>query len=153
MAARGAGLGVLVLAAVSLGSVARADTAPALVMPNPRGIPPIVDGFDATGAIIEGDWGLARPGAGTVMIYRGPVRLAVPPEPAGYFPATGRRPRYGRDEVLPRTRPRPAQSYRRSWSTDFPGRSTISAVPAEPPPVIEAWPGERFKRPRPRRSR
>ncbi|MCC7348674.1 MAG: hypothetical protein IT538_14885 [Variibacter sp.] len=128
---------------------ALADSHPALVMANPRGIPPIVNGFDATGAVIEGDWGLARPGAGTVTIYRGALEFVEPPEPPGFFPATGRQPHYGRHEIIPprnRRLPRPAESYHRSWSSDPAGPVVPATVPAEPPPVIFAVPPERLKR-------
>lgn len=143
-------MGALVAAgACAVPTVALADSHPALVMANPRGIPPIVNGFDATGAVIEGDWGLARPGAGTVTIYRGASELVVPPAPAGFFPATGRQPPYGRHEIIPprnRRLPRPAESYRRSWSSDPAGPVVPATVPAEPPPVIFAVPPERLKR-------
>lgn len=143
-------IGAITLAAAcAVAGPGRAEHAPSIVMPNARGAPPIVDGFDATGAIIEGDWGLSRPGTGVVTIYTGPSLLYAAPPPAGYFPATGKRPRYGRDEIIPppnRRKPPPAQSYHRSWSTDAPGRVVVSSpVPYDPPPVIGVMPQERLK--------
>lgn len=130
-----------------------ADHQPSIVAHNPRGAPFVINGFDATGAIIEGDWGLYRPGAGLVTVYPSPVLMifAVPPPPH-YFPATGRPPGYGRHEVEPRGwRPAPGPSYHRSWSTEGPARTVISYPPVEPPEIIEAAP-ERFKRRDRRRS-
>jgi hypothetical protein len=149
---------VVLVAAFAVAGPGRAEHAPSIVMANPRGAPPIVDGFDATGAIIEGDWGLSRPGTGVVTIYTGPGIFYPAPPPARYFPSTGRRPRYGRDEVIPpanRRLPPPAQSYHRSWTTDAPSRVVVSSpVPYEPPAVITAVPVERFnQRPRKRGPR
>ena len=58
-----------------------------------------------------------------------------------YFPATGRRPRLGRLEILSakRRRPPPAESYARAWSNiwAFPCEcGPLSARDAVPPPVL-----------------
>jgi hypothetical protein len=147
-------LGLTVIGCVLTGS-AYADHAPAYVLPNPRGIPLIVDGVDVSGAVIEGDWGLYRPGHGAVTIYP-EAHFAYPPPPPHYYPRTGRRPRAGRYEVeTPEDRaPRPAQPYYRRWSA---GSDDIlsSGPPEAPPTVIEAVPEVRIPRrpywPRPRR--
>jgi hypothetical protein len=146
-----------VVASFCVGAAAsHADHAPSYVMPNPRGIPLFVDGVEVSGAVIEGDWGLTRPGAVAPTIYpnysgHGPVLLAPP---AGYFPETGRPPRSGRDEATPPPGPpRRAQSYSRQWSVESgPGPAT-TYTPFDPPQVIEAAPYRRHHDRRPRRPR
>jgi hypothetical protein len=136
-------------------SLARADHQPALALDNGRGGPAIVDGYDVNGAVIEGDWGLYRPGAGAVVIYSAPELLAPTPAPDGYFPYTGRRPHYGRHEVGQPTTwqpPRPAPSYHRSWSAESPESVVTTYPPGEPPAVIEATPDRKRKHRHPRRS-
>lgn len=139
----------------------QADGRPVYVIPHRSGAPIIINGVDASGAIVEGDWGLHRPGAGSVTVVPGRIRL--PPLSGGYFPATGVEPGYGRHEVEPPAprRPPPAQRYRREWSTEdrspavapfyLPGPAADDHA-AEPPPVIEAMPARRRAR-SPRRSR
>ena len=148
---RWTGIGGLV--AIALGGPAApafADHAPAFVIPHARSLPPLIDGWDVSGAVIEGDWGLYRPGAGSVSIYPGGGLLIAIPPSAGYFPATGRRPRYGRHEIAPRRRLRPAESYHRSWSSHAPSRVVTTSPPFDPPPVIEGSP---LRRHDPRRFR
>ena len=148
---RWTGIGGLVVIVVGLSAAPSvADHAPSFVIPHARGLPPLVDGWDASGAIIEGDWGLHRPGAGRVSVYPGGGLLIALPPPAGYFPATGRLPRYGRHEIAPRRALRPAQSYHRNWSSDAPGRTVTTYPPFDPPPVIEGLPPRRHE---PRRFR
>lgn len=135
------------LLALSLcGGVASADeTGPVIVVPGRPGVPVIINGVDVTGAVIYGDWGLARPGHGALLI-RGPVAYPAPWAPGGYYPATGRPPRYGRDEVEPPPHPRPPTGYSRSWTT---GPDTTQPVtqypPFNPPPVIMAPPEKSSK--------
>lgn len=115
-------------------SAARADSEPVIAVSGRAGVPVIINGFDATGAIVEGDWGLARPGAAVTLIDPGPPFVPLPP-PGAYFPATGRPPRYGRHEVdaPPPRSPARAQSYHRSWSTPADARPvTIGPVFAYP---------------------
>ena len=42
---------------------ARADSGPVIVIPSRPGVPVVINGRDASYAVVEGDWGLARPGA------------------------------------------------------------------------------------------
>ena len=106
-----------------------ADHAPTLVIPGRPGVPVVVDGVEVSGAVIEGHWGLHRPGAGVRTIY--PEYDLIGPEPAyRYFPFTGRVPRYGRHEIITRSsrgRPTRAQSYHRFWGTHVPLQ--VPAVP------------------------
>lgn len=126
--------------ALSLSGVALAEGGPVIVVPGRPGVPVMIDGVDASGAVIYGDWGLARPGHGQIMID-GPVVYAAPWVTGGYYPSAGHAPRYGRLEIEPPAprRPRPSASYTRSWST---GSDTTRPVtdypPFNPPPVIMA---------------
>jgi hypothetical protein len=43
-------------------AIARADHAPVLVIPGKPGIPVVINGYDASYTVVEGDWGLSRPG-------------------------------------------------------------------------------------------
>jgi hypothetical protein len=105
---------------------AQSAGAPEIVIPGRPDVPVFINGVDASWAIVEGDFGLDRPGQVTpTIIYR------VPPpvlpyaynltygEPA-YYPSSGRHPGYGRLEVVPRERhiPPPAPTYFHSWSSD-----------------------------------
>jgi hypothetical protein len=94
---------------------AHAQFEPVIAISGRAGVPVVINGYDATGAVVEGDWGLARPGAPVTVVNPGPLLVALPPRGA-YFPATGRRPRYGRREVDFPRRATPAEPYHRSWS-------------------------------------
>jgi hypothetical protein len=120
------------------------DTGPVIAVPGRRGVPIMMYGRDVRGAVIEGDWGLGRaPGDITIMwprlwanprFHRASRRHVARPKPhtcscmccprlEGYFPATGRQPRVGRDEVIPppdRPLPPPAEEYRRGWWSESP---------------------------------
>ena len=64
---------LLVVAGIGCAGIARADHQPAIVVPGKRGVPVIINGRDATGAIVIGDWGLYRPGhMAPTVIYRQP---------------------------------------------------------------------------------
>jgi hypothetical protein len=128
-----------------------ADHAPVYVRPAIRGVPVVINRQDASWAVVEGDWGLSRPGHVSPTIIPGhPVFIR--PLPGAYYPQTGRSPRLGRLEIEPppdRRLPRPAQSYVRSWTTQSP-RVPASVTPQYdlrdlPPVTIEP------RQPRPRR--
>jgi hypothetical protein len=130
----------IALGAVVLGEAARADHAPTLVIPGRTPAPIIVNGVDAGWAVIEGDWGLYRPGhvAPLVYPYAAPI---YEPAVGGYYPANGRPPRYGRLEAKSRTSrrgPVPAESYFRSWSADSRMVPPPYYPTFDPPRVIEA---------------
>ena len=59
---------------------ARADGSPVFVVPGKTGVPVIVNplGFDASYTVVEGDFGLSRPGQVNPMIIGGPL---IRPEP------------------------------------------------------------------------
>jgi len=124
--------------AASLAVPARAQTGPVIAIPGKVGVPVTINGVIVDGAVIYGDWGLARPGHGELVI-EGPVAFATPWDARGYFPATGRAPRLGRQEVEPKGhRPRPT-SFQRDWSTQSNFNQPATEYPPfDPPPVIMA---------------
>jgi hypothetical protein len=128
----------LCAAAIAGAMPARAQTGPVVVIPGKAGVPVIIDGVIADGAVVYGDWGLARPGHGEVVI-EGPVGIAAPWDERGYYPKTGHRPRVGRYEIdSQKTRPRPT-SFRRDWSAASDFRAPVTQYPPfDPPPVILA---------------
>src|SRR5262245_59901670 len=99
---------------------AAADNEPVLVIPGRPGVPVMMYGVDVSGAVIEGEWGLNRPGVvapTVIMRYWG---HDVFDTPSAYFPTTGQRPRVGRLEVIPppnRRLPKQAEPYHQSWGT------------------------------------
>jgi len=125
-----------------LAAPARADgTEPVIVIPGRPGVPVMFWGRDISGAVLEGDWGLARPGIVTpTVVQEGWVSPIYGPA-APYYPTMRHRPRSGRLEVIPpanRRRPRPAQTYYRDWMSQ-PDTSPVTILPPyDPPPVIVA---------------
>jgi hypothetical protein len=117
---------------------ALAQTGPVIVIPGRPGVPIIINGVDASYAVIEGDWGLAKGVHVQPTIYGG---RPVDPEPhvGHYYPSAGLRPGYGRLEVDPpanRKLPQPAESYHQSWSAQSNPPAEQPVVPFYPPPVI-----------------
>jgi len=116
----------------------------AIVIPGRPGVPIIINGRDASYAMIEGDWGLER---GTHMqptIYGShPV---IYPEVGHYYPGSNRLPGYGRLEIEPppnRPLPKPAESFHQSWEVQSnPPAAAAPQVPMDPPQVIIAPPLE-----------
>lgn len=143
---------VLVLGLAGLlfaGTPVYADNEPVVVIPGRPGVPVIINGADATGAVVYGDWGLYRPG-GAVVIEGGiwpPAGLDVTPDwPPHYFPATGRTPAYGRKEIDPGPhRPRIAPPYHKAWVTESNPGPVTEYPPFVPPPVVVAPPGPRHR--------
>jgi len=93
-----------------------------IVIPSRPGIPVIINGRDASYAVVEGDWGLSRPGAVPVIVIGGSPVLPneVYRRRNSYIPKYGRAPERGRYEVEPpadRALPEPAESFSREWST------------------------------------
>jgi hypothetical protein len=124
------------------GTTAYADSEPVIVVPGRLGVPVIINGADATGAVVYGDWGLYRPG-GIVVIEGGiwPPAAAAPDWPPHYFPATGRTPAYGRKEVDPGPhRPRIAPPYHKAWVSESAPGPVTEYPPVAAPPVVVAPP-------------
>lgn len=130
------------LAAVVLtAAAARADHAPVYVLPAIPGVPVVVAHQDASFAVVEGDWGLHRPGWMQPTVIR--RRDAGNGDPYGrrYFPSSGYRPGYGRLEIEPsanRLLPPRAESFDRVWSAGSQPGPVTQPVPYDPPPVILA---------------
>ena len=127
------------LCAVACGS-AHAQTGPVIVVPGRPGVPVTIDGVIVDGAVVYGDWGLARPGHGRILI-EGPVAFMASWDARGYFPATGRAPRSGRYEIEPPAprRPRASTSFHRDWSIGSDPRIPVTEYPPfDPPPVVLA---------------
>jgi hypothetical protein len=124
---------LLGLAIAALGSLpVLADHQAVIAVPGHWQVPVIIDGRYATGAMVEGDWGLYAAGRVTPTVT-GPVWITRLPPRRHYFPMTGRPPAYGRREVVPQGRrpPAPGPYYRRIWSTESePAPATVDSSSA-----------------------
>jgi hypothetical protein len=127
-------------------SPALAQRGPVIVIPGRPDVPVMENGVDVSWSVVEGEFGLDRPGQVTpTVIYRLPPAVivgypdpeAAAPEEPGYFPRDGRKPGYGRLEIAPppgHRPPAPAQSYRRSWSSE--SAPTPADLPSNNPTYI-----------------
>ena len=117
-----------------------ADSAPVVVIPGRPGVPIIINGVDASYAVVEGDWGLGKGVRVPPTVYGG--RYVDPvPNVGHYYPSAGHRPGYGRLEIEPpanRRLPPPAEIYYQSWSAQSAPQAAQPEVPFYPPPVIVA---------------
>jgi len=131
-----AGVTLAILMATT--SVALAGGGFDVVIPGRAGVPIIINGIDASYAVVEGDWGLGQGTHVEPIVYGG--RYVDPLSHVGhYYPSSGHRPGYGRVEIEPpanRRLPRPAESYHQSWSAQ--SMPLPPDIPANPPPVILA---------------
>ena len=121
-------------------AAALADSSPVLVIPGRPGVPIIINGVDASYAVVEGDWGLGKGVHVTPTVYGG--RYVDPaPHVGHYYPSAGRQPGYGRLEIEPpanRKLPQPAESYHQSWGAQSTAQPMQPEVPFYPPPIIAA---------------
>ena len=112
-----------------------------IVIPGRPGVPIIINGVDASYAVVEGTFGLGRGPQVQTTVYGGRYIDPVP-NVGHYYPSAGHMPGYGRLEVEPpanRKLPQPAESYDRSWSAQSaPPSPAQPEVPFYPPPVIVA---------------
>lgn len=127
---------------IGTAAAAAADTGPLIVIPGRAGVPVMINGRDASYAVVEGEWGLAKHFKNADRVYGGWDRY-IGPEVGHYYPSAGRTPGYGRLEIQPpanRALPQPAESYHRSWSAQSapPAPQQHYDVPLYPPPIIEA---------------
>lgn len=115
-----------------------------VVIPGRPGVPIIINGRDASYAVVESDWGLARGVHVQPTIYGG--RPVVLPPVGHYYPGSAQLPGYGRLEVEPppnRPLPKPAESFHQSWEVQSnPPAPAPPPVPMDPPQVIIAPPLE-----------
>jgi hypothetical protein len=111
-----------------------------IVIPGRADVPVIINGIDASYAVIEGEWGLGRNEQVQPTIYGGRIVDPVP-NVGHYYPSAGRLPGYGRLEIEPppgRRLPQPAESYHQSWSAQSAPLPAQSSVPVNPPAIIYA---------------
>jgi hypothetical protein len=135
-----------------MAAAARADHQPVIAVPGNPYMPVIIDGIDASYAVVNGDWGLYAPGRIAPEVYYAPVVIPVPGD-RGYFPATGRQPRYGRQEVItPRRVLPPAPDFYREWSAGS-GSGPVTEYPPYAMPEVSVEPRSRQREWRPVRRR
>jgi hypothetical protein len=113
-----------------------------IVVPGRPGVPVIINGIDASYAVVEGDWGLGKSVHVQPTIYGG---HPIDPDPhvGHYYPTLGKKPGYGRLEIEPsphRVLPKPAPAYHQSWSAQ--SAPPQPQVPSYPPPLIMAPQGQ-----------
>jgi hypothetical protein len=129
-------LGIL----IGTAAAALADSGAVIVVPGRPGVPIIINGVDASYAVVEGDWGLGKGVHVQPTIYGGRVAEPVP-NVGHYYPSAGHQPGYGRIEIEPpanRRLPQPAESYHQSWSARSTPQPVQPEVPFNPPPIIVA---------------
>ena len=111
-----------------------------IVIPNRPGLPIIINGVDASYAVVESAMGLNRNESMVPTVYGGRYIDPVP-NVGHYYPSLGHMPGYGRLEIEPpanRRLPQPAESYHQSWSAQSTPQLEQPAVPFYPPPIIVA---------------
>jgi hypothetical protein len=137
----------LVLAVTS--SPALAQREPQIVVPGRPDVPVVINGVNAAWSVVEGEFGLDRPGEMAPVIIFRPLLVSTPPGGAApsYFPKSGKKPGYGRLEINPPpgyTPPPPAPTYYRSWSSQSaPGPVTDYPAYPMPPVVVSPYFGRR----------
>jgi hypothetical protein len=145
-------VGVALALLVTMTSAAFASEGFEIVIPGRPGVPVIINGIDASYAVIESDWGLGKNVQVQPTIYGGRYIDPVP-HVGHYYPSAGHMPGYGRLEIEPpanRRLPHPAESYHESWSAQSTPQLEIAA---NPPPVIVApqiggdWHHQHHRRP------
>jgi hypothetical protein len=133
-------IGVTLALFIATNSAAFAGGGFEIVIPGRPGVPVIINGVDASYAVVEGDWGLAKRIHVQPTVYGGRYIDPVP-RVGHYYPSAGRMPGYGRLEIEPpanRNLPQPAESYHQSWSAQSAPLPAQSNVPVNPPEIIYA---------------
>lgn len=118
---------------------ALAQREPVIVIPGKPGVPVYINGIDASWGVVEGEFGLDRPGLVAPTVTYRPLTVALAYRVPRYYPATGKRPGYGRLEIVPpanRVLPPPAPTYYRNWSSESAPGPVTDYPPFNPPPVI-----------------
>jgi hypothetical protein len=132
-------------------SPAFAQREPEIVIPGKPGVPIYINGIDASWSVVEGEFGLDRPGAATPTVIYRPLVVSIPYAVPGYFPSDNRRPGYGRLEVEPppnRSLPPPAPGFSQSWSSrSAPGPVSEYAPFGVPPAALAPRFGRNHPRP------
>jgi hypothetical protein len=133
-------IGVTLALFIATNSAAFAGGGFEIVIPGRPGVPVIINGLDASYAVVEGDWGLGK-GTHVVPTVYGGRYIDPVPHVGHYYPSAGRMPGYGRLEIEPpanRRLPQPAESYHQSWSAQSAPLPAQSNVPVNPPEIIYA---------------
>lgn len=131
---------LILIAVLSCPSAAMAGEGPVYVIPGRAGVPVMINGVDASYAVVEGDWGLARRIHVQPTVFFG-RRIDPDPRVGHYYPGFSKPPGYGRLEIEPppsRPKPPPAESYHQSWSIQSAPAAQPPPVPMDPPQVILA---------------
>lgn len=118
--------------------VARADHAPAYVVPGRLDVPVMINGYDASWGVVEGEWGLYRPGHMTPIVIPASYAAPLSPPAPRYFPSLGAAPKSGRYEIEPgpnRVLPPPAPSFHREWSSSS-GADPVTEYAPSPPIIV-----------------
>src|SRR4051812_25150794 len=152
-------VGIALALLMTMTSAAFASEGFEIVIPGRPGVPVIINGVDASYAVIESDWGLGKGVQVQPTIYGGRYIDPVP-RVGHYYPSAGHMPAYGRLEIEPppgRKLPQPGESYHQSWSSQSAPLPAQSDVPVDPPAIIYAPQGDGLLGPppdgRPRRPR
>jgi hypothetical protein len=124
-------------------SPALAQREPEIVIPGKAGVPVIINGIDASWGIVDGEFGLDRPGLVAPTVTYRPLVVSYPTAaPAPFFPKDNKKPGYGRLEIIPppdRPLPPPAQSYYRSWSSGSGNAPATIMPPVYPTPNVDVY--------------
>src|SRR6185437_14472708 len=117
----------------SIGAASAQSTGPVIAIPGRPGVPVIINGIEASYAVVEGDWGLAKGIQVQPTVYGG-VPIDPDPHVGHYYPTLGKKPGYGRLEIEPppnRPLPKPAPAYHQSWGAQSspPQQQPQSQVP------------------------
>src|SRR4051812_41697402 len=111
-----------------------------IVIPGRPGVPVIINGLDASWAVVESDWGLGKNVHIQPTVYGGRV-VDLTPQAGHYYPSAGHRPGYGRLWIQPPANRRPAQAgetFHKSGSIQAAPQGPEGGVPFHPPAVILA---------------
>src|SRR5258708_20003400 len=99
-----AGLALAILIGTTWTAVA--DTGPVIVIPGRPGVPIVINGIDASYAVVDGDWGLGKGVHVQPTVYGG--RPIDPlPNVGHYSPSPGKPPGHRRLNTPPPPTPRP----------------------------------------------
>lgn len=115
---------------------ALAQREPQIVIPGKRGVPVYINGVDASWSVVEGEFGLDRPGAMPARVIYRPFLASAPYPVPGYFPSDDKRPGYGRLEIIPPANhplPPPAPSFREQWSSQSAAGPVTQYAPSTVP--------------------
>jgi len=132
----------VVTLAVLIGTVGAASaqsTGPVIAIPGRPGVPVIINGIDASYSVVEGDWGLGKGIHVQPTVYGGHPVEPMPPV-GHYYPSAGHLPGYGRLEIESAGKPKPAETFHQSWTSESKQQQVEPQVPLYPPPVIRAQP-------------